>query len=100
MESRVSGHWPSPRSFCSFPSLYFGVGGNAYLLSRWTQQEISTQSGQTEIWFQSQSLRGVMMRYLTLVDYSVCRIPLSVINIASVTPDKVRALWIALAGIG
>jgi len=83
------------------PSLYFGVGGNAYLLSRWTQQEISTQTGQTEIWFQSQSLRGVMMRYLTLVDYSVLPDPnYPVINIASVTPDKVRALWIALAGIG
>ena len=83
------------------PALYFGVGGNAYLLSRWTQQEISTQTGQTEIWFQSQSLRGVMMRYLTLVDYSVLPDPnYPVINIASVTPETVRTLWIALAGIG
>jgi hypothetical protein len=80
------------------PSMYFGFGGNLDLLSEWTRQELSTQTGQAEIWFPSQSLRGVMMRYLTVIDYT--QVPDSnyaLVHIAALDPGSVRLLWIALA---
>lgn len=83
------------------PSMYFGVGGNLDLLSQWARQEFSTQTGQTEIWFPSQSLRGVLMRYLTVIDYT--QVPDSnypLVHIAELDPNVVRLLWMALAGIG
>jgi hypothetical protein len=82
------------------PSLYFGVGGNLDLLAQWARQEFSTQTGQSEIWFPSQSLRGVLMRYLTVIDYT--QVPDSnypLIHIAELDPNVVRVLWMALAGI-
>lgn len=53
------------------PSLYLGPTRTVDLLVEWADQEFVTQAGQAEMWFPSQSLRGVMMRYLTDVDYSV-----------------------------
>ncbi len=82
------------------PSLYFGFGGNLGLLAQWARQEFSTQTGQAEIWFPSQSLRGVLMRYLTVIDYT--QVPDSnypLIQVAEVDPQLVRLLWMALAGI-
>ena len=82
------------------PALYFGFSENLDLLAQWTWQEFSTQTGQAEIWFPSQSLRGVMMRYLTVIDYS--RVPDSnypLVNIASVAPGIIRSAWFVLAGI-
>jgi len=79
------------------PSLYFGIGRNFQLLSQWAEQEFSTQTGETEIWFPSQSLRGVMMRYLTAVDYS--RVPDSnyqAVNVITMPANTVRSLWIAV----
>jgi hypothetical protein len=78
------------------PSLYFGVRSNAALMAQWFQQESSTQTGEEEIWFPSQSLRGVMMRYLTQIDYS--RVPdanYPPVNIAHMDPHRVRLLWFA-----
>jgi Glycosyltransferase family 87 len=83
------------------PALYFGFQGNAGLLSEWVQQEFSTQTSQAEIWFPSQSLRGVMMRYLTVIDYS--RVPDSnypLIQVATMAPDTVRMLWMIVVGLG
>src|SRR6185503_8544722 len=83
------------------PSLYFGLHGNLDLLAEWTRQEFATQTGQAEIWFPSQSLRGVLMRYLTVIDYS--EVPDSnypLVHVASLDPGVVRLLWMALAGIG
>src|SRR6185436_19542700 len=37
------------------PSVYFGFGGNLSLLRQWFDQGRSTQTGQEEIWFPSQS---------------------------------------------
>jgi hypothetical protein len=81
------------------PSLYFGVRGNAALMAQWFRQEFSTQTGEEEIWFPSQSLRGVMMRYLTQVDYSTmpdANYP--PVNIARLDPGRVRLLWFVAAG--
>jgi hypothetical protein len=83
------------------PSLYFGLGGNLDLLAQWARQEFSTQTGQSEIWFPSQSLRGVLMRYLTVIDYT--QVPDSnypLVHIAEFNPNTVRLLWVVLAGIG
>jgi hypothetical protein len=78
------------------PSFYFGAGGNFALLQQWFDQEFSTQLGSQEIWFPSQSARGVAMRYLTEIDYS--RVPDS--NYVSMTlvklnPDAVKRVWFA-----
>jgi Glycosyltransferase family 87 len=85
--------------FVFLPSMYFGVSQNINLLGQWYAQESGTQLSQSEIWFPSQSLRGVLMRYLTVVDYS--QVPDSNyahINIAAVNPATVRLLWIFFAG--
>lgn len=52
------------------PVFWFGVGGMGDLLSQWARQELTTQTGATEVWYPSQSLRGVLTRYLTVIDYS------------------------------
>lgn len=81
------------------PSFYFGVGGNFRLLNQWFAQEFHTQLNENEIWFPNQSLRGFLMRYLTVVDYS--SVPDSnypQVNIATFQPASVRLLWMILAG--
>ncbi len=80
------------------PSLYFGVGRNASLIGQWFRQEFATQTGKDEIWFPSQSLRGVLMRYLTVIDYS--QVPDSnyrLVHVAAVDPQTVRVAWAAAA---
>jgi hypothetical protein len=81
------------------PSVYFGFSGNLHLLSQWFAQESHTQLGESEIWFPNQSLRGVMMRYLTVIDYS--QVPDSnyvQVNFASLDPAAVRQAWMLFAG--
>jgi hypothetical protein len=98
------------------PIFYFGVGGTFDLLGQWTRQEVLTQTGSTQFWYPSQSLRGVLMRYLTVIDYSV--VPDSeyprylesigyqftpddnypLVEVADLDPALVRALWFILAG--
>jgi hypothetical protein len=80
------------------PSLYFGFGENVSLLSQWFEQEFSTQLGESEIWFPNQSLRGVLMRYLTFIDYS--KVPDSdypLVHITTLDPALVRAVWLCIA---
>jgi hypothetical protein len=80
------------------PSIYFGWSENFDLLNQWLAQESQTQLSESEIWFPNQSLRGVLMRYLTVIDYS--RVPDSnyaQVNIAAMSPASVRWLWIILS---
>jgi len=80
------------------PSLYFGFGGNLILLGQWFSQETQTQLSDVEIWFPSQSLRGVLMRYLSVIDYS--QVPDSnypKVNVFALDPSIVRALWLVIA---
>jgi hypothetical protein len=82
------------------PALYFGFNGNLALLVRWAGQELSTQTGASEIWFPSQSLRGVLMRFLTAIDYS--QVPDSnypLVHVATLDPNGIRLLWLVLAAI-
>src|SRR6266581_725075 len=81
------------------PSFYFGFAGNLDLIGQWFAQESRTQLGESEIWFPNQSLRGVLMRYLTAIDYT--QLPDSnyaQIHIAALDPAPVRLAWMILAG--
>jgi hypothetical protein len=81
------------------PSFYFGFQGNLRLIGEWYTQEFQTQLGENEIWFPNQSLRGVLMRYLTVIDYST--LPDSnypQVNIANFDPRHVLFCWVTLAG--
>jgi hypothetical protein len=80
------------------PGLYFGFGSNSRLLEEWFSQETHTQLSESEIWFPNQSLRGVLMRYLTVIDYS--QVPDSnypQVNIVSLEPSLVRLIWIGIS---
>ena len=80
------------------PSLYFGFFGNIDLLGQWFSQESQTQLGNSEIWFPNQSLRGLLTRYLTVVDYS--QVPDSnypQVHIAALDPGLVRWIWLIVA---
>jgi hypothetical protein len=81
------------------PSIYFGFSGNIHLLAQWFSQESHTQLSESEIWFPNQSLRGVMMRYLTVIDYSQVPDPnYAQINVLSLDPAVVRRAWMFVAG--
>ncbi|PYS29053.1 MAG: hypothetical protein DMG11_10495 [Acidobacteria bacterium] len=80
------------------PSLYFGFFGNIDLLGQWFSQESQTQLGNSEIWFPNQALRGLLTRYLTVVDYSL--VPDSnypQVHIAALDPGLVRWIWLIVA---
>ena len=80
------------------PSLYFGFFGNIDLLGQWFSQESQTQLGNSEIWFPNQALRGLLTRYLTVVDYS--QVPDSnypQVHIAALDPGLVRWIWLIVA---
>ena len=86
--------------FTLLPAAWFGFAGNLALLGQWSSQEFSTQFGQNEIWFPNQALRGVLMRYLTVIDYS--QLPDSnypLVHFAAVDARTVRAIWVVLAGL-
>jgi hypothetical protein len=86
--------------FALVPSFFFGFKGNLHLIGQWFNQEFATQTGESEIWFPSQSLRGVMMRYLTVLDYS--RLPDSnypLVHLTQMSPAAVRGAWVILAGV-
>ncbi len=83
--------------FAVLPSIYFGIGGNFKLLDQWFSQEVHTQLSDSEIWFPNQSLRGVLMRYLTIIDYS--NVPDSnyaQVNIFALDPSLVRLIWLGI----
>ena len=80
------------------PSFYFGFQGNLQLIRQWYEQESGTQLGLGEAWFPNQSLRGVLMRYFTVIDYS--RVPDSnypQVNIAALDPANVLMVWATIS---
>lgn len=99
------------------PALYFGFGGTIDLLGQWARQEFRTQAGETQFWYPSQSLRGVLMRYLTVIDYT--RVPDSeyprylesigytyvpdanyaLVHVAELDPSLVRQVWMVIAAL-
>jgi hypothetical protein len=82
------------------PSFYFGWSSNIRLLEQWFGQEFHTQFSENEIWFPNQSLRGILMRYLTFVDYS--QVPDSnypEVNVAQMSSGTVRLIWMIMTAI-
>lgn len=83
------------------PAAYFGWEGNGKLLSLWAAQEFRTQGSPGENWYPSQSLRGVLLRYLTAFDYS--QYPdrnYRAVNLVALDPNAVEELWLVLAAAG
>lgn len=83
------------------PALYFGWDVHLSLLSEWYSQEASIASEAGSIWFPSQSLLGVLTRYLTEIDYS--SMPDSNywnVNFASFGAGSVWVLWLAVGAAG
>jgi hypothetical protein len=71
------------------------------LLQQWFTQERAVNSGAGEVWYPSQSLQGIMTRYLTQVDYS--RVPdrhYPEVNFAGADPETVHLAWLGLAVAG
>jgi hypothetical protein len=87
--------------FTLLPSAYFGWSGNMSLLREWISQEWGPGSLAVGMWFPSQSLSGVLQRYLTLVDYSTWPDSNYVqLHLLRVDPRLVRWLSVGLAGLG
>ena len=80
------------------PAAYFGWSGNLSLLRQWFAQEWSTSGLGEDAWFPSQSLSGVLQRYLTVMDYSKWPdsnyLQLHILNLE--TP-VVLSIWLILA---
>ena len=80
------------------PALHFGWSGNLALLQQWWDQESEIVANAHQIWFPSQSLHGLLTRYLSDVDYQALPDPdYPVINIASLEPQTVYGLWLVVA---
>ena len=85
------------------PSAYFGWQGNLALLEEWYEQETGIVDNVAQIWFPSQSLHGVLTRYLTELDYRGFPDPgYPNIHLASLAPESVDVLWalVVFAGYG
>ncbi len=83
------------------PAVHFGWRGNIALLRQWTAQEWGTGSLGQQAWFPSQSLGGVLQRYLTAMDYSNWPDPnYPHVNFVAMDPRIVRSLWMVLTVIG
>ncbi len=83
------------------PALYFGWSEHLALLAEWYEQESTIAATAGTIWFPSQSLFGVLTRYLTEIAYS--SMPDSGywnVNIAAISAETVRMVWMAIAVLG
>ena len=83
------------------PAVFLGWQRHADLLGQWATQEWKTGSLEAEVWYPSQSLGGVMQRYLTAVDYSQWP-DQNYRDVHFLTLDSrvVRGIWAVLAASG
>jgi hypothetical protein len=80
------------------PAVWLGWKEMLRLLTEWFLQEQRINALLGDTWYPSQSLRGVMLRYLTRMNYS--GLPDSnyrLVNFVSWPPVDVRYAWLALA---
>ena len=89
------------------PMVYFGFSENIQLLEQWFSQEILPQFADSQTWFSisnpppNQSLRGVLMRYFTVIDYTkLSDTNYQMVHMVSLNPDMIRALCLGLLFIG
>jgi hypothetical protein len=79
------------------PAALLGFKGNLNLLRQWANQEFSVQAGSGEIWYPGQSVRNVLTRYLTEVDYSkVLDANYPRINVAAFDAGMVQKMGLGL----
>ncbi len=82
----------------ALPALHLGWDEHRRLLVQWWEQESEIVASAVEIWFPSQSLLGVMSRYLVEIPYE--RLPdpdYPAINLVSLDASLVYAVWIVIA---
>jgi hypothetical protein len=80
------------------PGFWLGWTNLFYLLKQWFLQEQRINALLGDRWYPSQSLRGVMLRYLTRMDYS--GLPdqnYRHVNLLSLPSWEVRQFWLTLA---
>jgi alpha-1,2-mannosyltransferase len=86
-------------AFMLLPAAYFGWGDNLHLLREWIAQEWGTGSMAAGMWFPSQSLSGILRRYLTTMDYSNLPDPnYRQVNLVHVDSRFIPFIWALLAG--
>ena len=84
--------------FTVMPGFWLGWSNLFHLLKQWFLQEQRINALLGDRWYPSQSLRGVMLRYLTHVDYS--GLPdqnYRHVNFVSLISWEVRQFWLVLA---
>lgn len=82
------------------PSLVFGWSSNVDFLRQWYAQESSIQMGAGEVWFPNQSIRGVLVRYFSEVDYSGAPDPnYPAVHVASLEPTTLRPVALGLSAV-
>jgi hypothetical protein len=99
------GHWrigvqslSATAVFTVAPGFWLGWINLFHLLKQWFLQERRINALLGERWYPSQSLRGVMLRYLTRMDYS--GLPdqnYRHVNLVSLPSWEVRQFWLTLA---
>jgi Glycosyltransferase family 87 len=82
------------------PALVFGWHGNLHLLHTWAAQEFGTATRAGSIWFPSQSLRGVMTRYLSYVPEAATGGYYPHVNFLSLSTSLIGKIWIVLDVLG
>jgi hypothetical protein len=83
------------------PAVAVGWQRNVNLLDEWARQEWKTGSLETQVWFPSQSLGGVLQRYLTAIDTSKWHDRnYRDVHFLALDPRIVRGLWLGLAVSG
>ncbi|MGD0697212.1 MAG: glycosyltransferase family 87 protein [Terriglobia bacterium] len=85
-------------AFTVLPGFWLGWTNLFHLLKQWFLQEQRINALLGDRWYPSQSLRGVMLRYLTRMDYS--GLPdqnYRPVNFVSLPAWEVREFWLVLA---
>lgn len=80
------------------PGLWLGWKSLFRLLVQWVTQEKGINATLGERWYPSRSLRGVMLRYLSQMDYS--GLPdrdYRLVNLVSLPSAEVRHVWLVVA---
>ncbi len=91
--------------FTLLPAGYFGWQGNEHALWQWAGQEWQTAAKGGTLWYPSQSLRGVMDRYLAVrkprpVQDAAAHKGYAELGCGCVSDQAMHALWIGLEGLG
>ncbi|MGA9056509.1 MAG: glycosyltransferase family 87 protein [Terriglobia bacterium] len=84
--------------FTVLPGVWLGWNNLFHLLKQWFVQERQINALLGDRWYVSQSLRGVMLRYFTRMDYS--GLPdqnYRQVNLVSLPSWEVRQFWLMLA---